>query len=302
LAPTKTFFVSGNNGTVLIGNYGIYTGANGDGGAVTDPYSYISSLSFHSGVNYIQIVGKVTATSYVTFPAVSRGIVTWDSGSKSSCFTPNTSISMYDGSYKNIKDIVPGDLVWNKDKTKANTVTFIEKSPARDNIDLYSPTTKLKPFATIDHPLFIDNKYRSPTPKQYIWLNTEYLEPASVAKTTSVCDYVYNLWTTGDHTYIVNGIGTHSIVDDGGAMLHCYEQGLITSEQCAQIIVDVSLDTPEHLYGSYLINKFLHKFNYRIINSLLVYFAVAPRTTIRRQIFKIFSGIVGKVFKKIKEN
>ena len=27
---------------------------------------------------------------------------------------------------------------------------------------------------------------------------------------------LYNLWVTGDGTYIVNGFGTHSIMYDGG--------------------------------------------------------------------------------------
>jgi hypothetical protein len=45
---------------------------------------------------------------------------------------------------------------------------------------------------------------------------------------------VYNLWVTGDGTYIVNGYGTHSIMFDGGWMRLAYEQDLMELEACGQ--------------------------------------------------------------------
>ena len=305
--PTKTLTIAGNNntfgtgqGVMMIAKYGTPTAALGD------PQSYVQDLYFHSGLPYIQITQKLPSTpnTGLVFPAVPRGTITWsDSGGGKGgvCFSPDTKITMFDGSKKLIKDVVVGDLVWNKTKTKANTVTFIEKANADDYLYLYSHTSSFKPFATVNHPLFIDGTYRSPMPEAYIWLDAEYLEPIAVTKSKDICDTVYNLWTTGDHTYIVNDVGTHSIVDDGGAMLHCYQQGVLTHSQCSDIIIDLSSDSPEHLYGAYLINKFIKNFNYKLINRLLVYFATSNRKTIQRQIFKVVSKLVGTAAKRLRK-
>ena len=299
MPPSKTLYISGTEGAVVIGDYGT------NPAAISNPYPYVNNLNFHSSLPYIQIRSKIIVNTAITFPALPRGTISWEdpgSGSKGGvCFSPDTLILMYDNSTKPIKNVIVGDLVWNKDRSAFNKVTFIEKGDASDYKYLYSPDLSIKPFATLNHPLFINGKYVSPLPEQYIWLNTEYIDPATIIETHKVCDAVYNLWTTGDHTYIANGFGTHSIVDNGGAILHGYNYGILTHQQCSEIIIDVSADTPEHLYGSYLINKFIGKFKYKPIIKLLAYFAVAPRITVRRQLFKILSGITGNIAKIVRK-
>jgi len=73
--PTKTLYIDGNDGTVMISSYGTSKSA------ITDPYSYLSSLYFHSSLPYIQIKNKISAGN-LTFPAVAQGIYTWPDGSK----------------------------------------------------------------------------------------------------------------------------------------------------------------------------------------------------------------------------
>jgi hypothetical protein len=301
--PQKTLTISATsgsgNGEMMIAKYGTSLSA------LSNPLPYVTELYFHSGLPYVEINAKISTNSSLTFPAVPRRSIPYETGGGGHgggvCFAPSTQISMFDGSKKPIKEIVIGDLVWNSAKTNANTVTFIEKAPAESYQYLYSHNASFKPFATLNHPLYINGKYTSPIPESYIWLDTEYLEPVSIAKTNNICDVVYNLWTTNDHTYIVNDVGTHSIVDDGGAMLHCYQQELITAAQCSDIIIDLSSDSPEHLYGAYLINNFIKKFNYSLINKLLVYFAVSSRKTTQRQLFKVVSKIVGTTAKYLRK-
>ena len=73
--PSKTLKIDSTSATVAILAYG--TSEN----AITQPYSYLSSLYFHSGLNNIQIKAKVSAP-IVTFPAIAQGMVYWDDGSK----------------------------------------------------------------------------------------------------------------------------------------------------------------------------------------------------------------------------
>ena len=48
---------------------------------------------------------------------------------------------------KPISEVLVGDYVMNKDKTKANKVVFVEKRSASDK-ELYAPKPDEKPFAT----------------------------------------------------------------------------------------------------------------------------------------------------------
>ena len=83
----KQLVISGTLGTMLIGESGslnIYAPYS-SGGALTDPYSYNSALSFHSDLPYIQIRQRIYVSS-VTFAAVPRAIYSWDDGGKKGCF------------------------------------------------------------------------------------------------------------------------------------------------------------------------------------------------------------------------
>ena len=215
------------------------------------------------------------------------------------CFTPDTLVLLADGTTKPIKDIAVGDVVMNADGSSTNKVVFIEKVASNLLPMLYTPTSKLQPFATVNHPLWIDGAFRAPNPEYYLWLNTKPLDPVATSSTEEVCDVVYNLWVDGDHTYEVNGYGTSSIIDDGGAMLNCLHANIITEDQINEIIADMLQDTPAHAYGAYLINKALGHVNVGISNRILASFATAKRGTIRRHVFGIASKIVGGIAKVV---
>lgn len=85
-APSKTLYMSGAAGAILIGSYGIDLGSDGHSGAVTDPLAYANNLYFHSSLRYSQINGKAIAST-LTFSGVTRNYTEWDESSKSGgCF------------------------------------------------------------------------------------------------------------------------------------------------------------------------------------------------------------------------
>jgi hypothetical protein len=188
------------------------------------------------------------------------------------CFIANSLISMADGTTKKISEVVIGDRVYNKDKTAVNTVTLLEYSTG--DFDLYTPISKVKPFATVDHPLYIDSDLYSISPKDtfdvYPWLGkTLQLSPAKIIKATGIT--VYNLWTDGDSTYIVNGYGTTTIIGDGGLMKNAYHLDVITHDQ---IMAMMSYFFKERngkdlSYAAYLINKYVGKLNNNFITKVL---------------------------------
>jgi hypothetical protein len=47
---------------------------------------------------------------------------------------------------------------------------------------------------------------------------------------------MYNLLVDGDGTYQVNGIGTTSVIGDGGAIVKLHDQGLMTRENVISTI------------------------------------------------------------------
>lgn len=189
-------------------------------------------------------------------------------GGAGSCFTGNSLISMADGTTKKISDIVIGDRVYNRDKTSINTVTLLEYSTGE--FDLYSPVAKVKPFATVDHPLYIDGDFYSVSPEDtfnvYPWLGkTLKLNPVKVTKSKGIT--VYNLWTDGDSTYIVNGYGTTTIIGDGGLMKNAYHLNAITHEQVMAMMSYFFKEGNgrELSYAAYLVNKYVGKLNINFI-------------------------------------
>ena len=77
--PSKTLYVDGNAGVLMIGDYGVSTNA------VSNPDAYLDNLNFHSGYNYVQFY-STTSVSSITFPAVPRNVYTWNDASKGGCF------------------------------------------------------------------------------------------------------------------------------------------------------------------------------------------------------------------------
>lgn len=218
----------------------------------------------------------------------------------SSCFTPDSKIEMADGTVKAIKDIKVGDKVVDSLGEKVNTVVYIEKQSLENFTELYSPSAKFKPFATLNHPLFIDGQLKAPSYDHYRWLD---VKPLQIFILGMNKDEVYNLWVTGDHTYRVNGYGTVSIVDDGGAMLQALKHGYITDRHVNNIFADMLEDNlPANTHGTYMINKFLGRFDSRIIAKSLGYFMVADKSSRRRSMFWYVAGILGKAAELLKRS
>lgn len=189
----------------------------------------------------------------------------------STCFTEDTFISMADGSTKKIKDIVVGDLVFNKDKTQVNKVLYVEKDKDINFGGLYSPSKKYKPFATMNHPLYIEGVLSCPNPednyKWYPWLGkNNKLEPALTSDPKDI--EVYNLWVDGDNTFVVNEFGTHSIIENVDMLVKNYHEGKITYEQ-VKFIQSAFSDEENKIYGGILILKLCKKLGLKFVIDML---------------------------------
>jgi hypothetical protein len=188
------------------------------------------------------------------------------------CFTPETIVETLNGK-KKIVDIKIGDKVWNKNRTELNTVTFIEKTLDTQFISLYTPSKDFEPFATINHPLYIDGKLSAVEPKMteefYPWLGKmNKIDPVKVIPAEG--KMVYNLWTDGDGTYTVNGYGTTSIIGNGGVLRLCVERNDITSDVASELIVKFTEAGKNTTYGAYLSNNLFGKLDIKLANMLLL--------------------------------
>lgn len=261
-----------------------------------------------------QFIGEGTVTP-PTFSIKTRGIieeipdpVNYDGagstanhsggGCGSGCFTPDTLVEMADGTTKRIIDVNVGDFVKAADGVTVNEVVFIERATSEVYTQLYTPTDKLPPFATTNHPLLIDDVWKAPANDFYLWLDVQPLNDAKIVKNEE--QYVYNLWVKGDGTYRVNNYATTSILGDGGALTNGVKHGVITTEEVNNIIADMLISSSTNLYGAYLINKFCGLFDTVIVTKPLAYFAVAPRNTLRRSIFSFAAEVVGQIAKVFK--
>ena len=184
---------------------------------------------------------------------------------------------------KKISEIKVGDLVSNMDGTAQNKVVFVEKHPDYEkHPDLYSPTDEIKPFATINHPLFVDGLWSCVEVDLYPWLDSQKpLRDVNIEPTGN--QELYNLWVTGDGTYIVNGYGTHSIMYDGGFLKNCFNQKIISYEGVLSFMKEYTHDNPKLLHGSFKLNKLLGKFNIKILNRLWIYLLHSPKESKRKK-------------------
>ena len=135
-----------------------------------------------------------------------------------------------------ISQIKVGDYVMSKDRTSKNKVMFIEEhDPSSKDPDLYSPQQGINPFATINHPLFVDGEWVAVDVDTYPWLEKQ--RPLRDAQTEPSGERkLYNLWVSGDGTYIVNGFGTHSIMYDGGFMQNAFTQGIMNQDEVMKLM------------------------------------------------------------------
>ena len=219
------------------------------------------------------------------------------------CFTADTLVCMEDGSEKPISQVKVGEKVWNHSKTSLNTVAFVEIIPDVKWDKLYSPNSKLKPFATINHPMYINGKLSSVSPEtckdSYPWLgDTEKMHNATFESTKG--QLVYNLWVDGDGTYIVNGYGTTSIVNSGYFLSRSFNNGFLTQEEVIRILELFASRDKYTQYGAYLTNKFLGKLNVRMIDAFVS--RNMKKDTMFRKLLIVSSKVLGYAMHPNKHN
>ena len=187
------------------------------------------------------------------------------------CFTADTLVDMANGTTKRIVDIQEGEQVYNHDRSAINTVTFTEYDTDDKYRALYSPTPEYAPFATVNHPLIIDGEMYAVYPEtnyqMYPWLGkNKLLTPNKLIPASG--QPVYSLWVDGDHTFRVNGYGTHSIFNDGGGLLEGYRKQFLTKDEVLAIRRLFIENGNNAVYGGYLYNTFLGWMNINSINKI----------------------------------
>lgn len=220
-------------------------------------------------------------------------------GGGGECFTPETKVSMSDGTTKRIIDVQVGEYVFNYNKTSLNKVMFIESILDTHSKSLFTPTNEHPPFATDNHPLYINGELAAFDPEEsyrmYPWLGKmNKIDAAKVIPATG--NPVYNLWVDGDNTYIVNGFGTTSGVGDGGFIRHIVEDGLLSHQEAMDVLTKLTptgLADTQILHGAYLANIGLGKLHNKTLNKFLV--KIRSKTSNRRPIISIVLKLIGLV-------
>ena len=213
-------------------------------------------------------------------------------GGGSSCFTSETLVVMGGSTTSNIiekpiSEVKIGDYVMNKDMTSSNKVLFLETHASgmfREE-NLYSPNEDLKPFATEYHPLFVDNHWVAVDTEFAPWMKKYDIQKVDNPLIEKVgLRKLYNLWIDGDGTYIVNRIGTHSGLYDGGWMRQSWEQGLMSHDDVINFIYEYGLEKHELIHGAFLLSKILGRYNIRLLNRLGVFMTRGSESGIRKKI------------------
>jgi hypothetical protein len=264
----------GGNGGQDATNYGSGGGGNGTGGDSPDGIGKGGDgspgavfINFYAIANQKAVVKIDSGTGHPQIPSGSE-INYGGGGHSGGCFTDDTLVSMADGTFKKISDVKIGEQVYNRDKSSINTVVYVEYIP-NNRYPLYAPTNKISPFATINHPLYIDGELKSTsTDYNYPWLNITGITPYYVIPIPEDAPLVYNLWLDGDHTYIVNGFGTHSIIDDGGCLPKLVFGGKLTHEE-AMSLLEYATSDMNLMYGCYIFIKIFNKLDTLSISAFL---------------------------------
>ena len=223
---------------------------------------------------------------------------------KGVCFIGNTMVTMSDGNAKPICDVKIGDLVLNHDHTKINQVLFVEKQIDSSFGFLYSPDSKHAPFATANHPLYINGRLSSLDPEKtsdsYPWLgHTDPLHTTNTAPAAG--STVYNLWTSGDHTFIVNGYGTTSMVGNGGVLRLLVEQKLISSSRASELLVSFDGLGKHTVYGLYALSQALGKIDIKLINKIVAWVFADDARPVAQKVFYRMARVVGSAICFIKK-
>lgn len=216
------------------------------------------------------------------------------------CFTANSLVTMAGGHGVKISEVQIGDFVMSKDGNFLNEVKFIEVIEDTVWDLLYSPDEKYEPFATINHPLYIDDVMHSPDPtatkRLYPWLDKcEKIEKIKVISAQG--KLVYNLWVDGDHTYIVNGYGTHSIMDDGGFLAKAHSMSLLSHKQVMDIMFEFTTNGNDLQYGAYLLNKFVGMSNSRAVIKYFSDVMIADNSYFPRKVLLFAMKVASRILK-----
>ena len=210
-------------------------------------------------------------------------------------FSPDGTV-ISDLTERSICRIKIGDYVVNKDRTSTNKVTFIEEhEPSSKDRDLYSPNENVPPFATTNHPLFVDGEWVAVDANAHPWLeNPRPLRDANLEETGE--RNLYNLWVSGDGTYIINGYGTHSIMYDGGFMKNCFKQGLMTHDEVMTLMRTYTYDSTDLMVGAFMLNKICGKINLPWFNKIVLNFMNSNEGTLRKKIMHYMMKILQKKY------
>lgn len=251
-------------------------------------------------VSYAAAPAPVVASAPVAPTASSGGADVGNLGDIG-CFTGDTLVSMADGTFKKISEVVEGDYVLSIDGNM-NKVLYVEHLINME-WNLYSPSKDIAPFATANHPLYVDGMTLS-LPKlveglvDYQWLGKiEYTEGGQFANMVDSVVPVYNLWLSGDSTYIVNGIPTTSILEDTRFLRNIIKYNHATHEQCMYIIGQTTFDI-KLMNGSYAVSKVLGSLNSRIIDKIVSSIFIDGK--ISKTVLFSFLKVVGSIVLKKK--
>ena len=323
-----TYYAGGGAGGVTGYGHSASSGGQGGGGASGQDATYYGSGGGGGGAGSDSSVGPDSGSGYrgaviVNFYSLYNGAVKLetDSGtgrvnvptgseisygqgsSSGGCFLEYTMVMLHDGRLVPISEIQIGDLVWNHDHTEINKVTMVERINALHLGALYSPNPDLEPFATVNHPLYIDGKLSSVDPEKiaeyYPWLprtkliNTKNIIPARD-------QLVYNLWVTGDGTYTVNGYGTTSIIGDGGSMTRFVRKGQFTPEIASETVLKVSKAGSDTSAGGKYLNDLAGRLNWPIIDWLFVRGFATDRYPGTQRFLMMVFNVTGKIIKRFR--
>jgi hypothetical protein len=224
---------------------------------------------------------------------------------KGGCFVGTTLVTMADGTTKPICDVKIGDRVFNFDGTQINRVLFVEKQIDNSFGFLYSPDQQHKPFATANHPLYINGQLSSLDPEKtsniYPWIGrTELLTTTNIVPADG--STVYNLWTDGDHTFIVNGYGTTTLAGDGGVLRLMVEQGLISASKASELIMKFHGLNKHTVYGLYVLSQVLGKIDIKLINKLIAWVFADDSRPAAQKVFYRIARAVGRAICLIKKS
>jgi len=193
-------------------------------------------------------------------------------GGGGGCFIGSSLISMPNEKRKRIDKVQIGDYVLSKDRTRLNRVRFVEIVDAKKFKEIYTPSKRIEPFATLDHPLYIQNELTAVSPEltegMYPWLGEMKEMRQSIIKENTE-EFVYNLWVDGDGTYIVNDYGTTSIIFDGGMLCDQIESNYFTVDEVQKLYAEYTNRGPLLLHGAYVLNHFVGKWKCKPLNYII---------------------------------